>query len=1209
MPIDINSAHPLSLINFSPLSLLRSQLYAHERGNINARENCNKESPAPMETEGLNQPGFGWAAPKCGRGCDCTDKEKRPPGDHVDSPPEAATTADGSPAFAALDMDTSGGAHDGGGDSSRSSFSCSSASPGNDKDAAVPLPVVESMLAKLRGAAEALVKRMRNEASEYAEEQVEGLQEEAARLHQELDSQRRSSGAFKAARTVREEKAAAEDGDSDSPAWGPGGAGRMQKSRALAEFRSFVDMECTVRKEGGGYEVNVNRRQGLKQAIVQEILGGVEGADKQDDPHIYFPYLPKWAQRILKTRSYIVGRVRSLLKHMTGRNEAERQDRRVVLSAVAAERVEFGDQSGMAASVRKELELPDRRGGCPYDAAAKQREKFDLQAAPGDALSVGGVVVVRGEVGELASIEGDMGTVKFEAEVTGGTRTWTETYPLFRIHRDLVSLRAPGRTMRSDALALDEVTIADIGSCWRAVCPKSPDMKGPRRRRVAPNQYDELQAQEQHMTDEEVWCEMKKRYPESASQIRLHDSQKVPNAMRDYRPWHIVKKYGDSCRCQQCENMDKYGRPRRKVAGFFRDHMEKMSEDGGVSAHPLMAELAAVLESKSKGEMCCCLVCGSGGLECAAGKCTESSCPSCGIARLWSNGLRPSITDSKGKLKRDAPKLYAKRVTWQYYGYRLKTVPKKRRARDEDEDWEQTKIKKELILMSKTGTVHEFLDSYEATAASYLNHRAVLAREKRAELEHDRNRRPGELKLDMDFAENLSILMAVLVQSEHWVTRSSTVFVMVFSHLCRFEWDKSTGALPVGAEVTVEGEMAGKALQQGTRWARVVSSRGSGGSIEYEVEYSDGQREFRQRSVLRHRCLKQEAHIGVSSDGKHDSYAMQHYVDAALVKLKPTIDEQKIHALLVHSDNAAQHFKSSKSLYYFSTLKKNNKENDDGVSANRSHVPHFACVVWHFGAPGHGKGVWDGLGGVLKNYIRQVQRSYMSYVERSEESSDEESSDEESSGDGSGDESPSLESPIKTSSGLITNAYDCYEQWVHHFGSVAWQERAEELSRAIRSFTFYWAGDNDIKRPATFPEHSRVVGIQSSYQYFFRRAGEVLVRKAPCWCQACTRTSLVGPAALHGDDYHVIKCHRRINDTYYEYESRCCKVLDGPGTGEPHKRANSHGHELAEGCGGGGAVVVLLTSNDQKNTQQQQITLGSQGALRVRFAVVIMKGG
>jgi hypothetical protein len=79
-----------------------------------------------------------------------------------------------------------------------------------------------------------------------------------------------------------------------------------------------------------------------------------------------------------------------VLKYMTGRNEAERQDRRVVLSAVAAERVEFGDSTGMAASVRRELELP-WRGGCTYDAAAMQREKFDLQAVLGAALSVGEV--------------------------------------------------------------------------------------------------------------------------------------------------------------------------------------------------------------------------------------------------------------------------------------------------------------------------------------------------------------------------------------------------------------------------------------------------------------------------------------------------------------------------------------------------------------------------------------------------------------------------------------------------------------------------------------------------------------------------------------------------------------------------------------------------------------------------------------------------
>ena len=84
-----------------------------------------------------------------------------------------------------------------------------------------------------------------------------------------------------------------------------------------------------------------------------------------------------------------------------------------VMSAVAAERVEFGNTTGMAGSVPGEMGLPTQRGGCPHDAAAKQRGKFDLQAVVGAAPSVGEVVVARGEVGELASTDGNKGTVEF----------------------------------------------------------------------------------------------------------------------------------------------------------------------------------------------------------------------------------------------------------------------------------------------------------------------------------------------------------------------------------------------------------------------------------------------------------------------------------------------------------------------------------------------------------------------------------------------------------------------------------------------------------------------------------------------------------------------------------------------------------------------------------------------------------------------------
>ena len=52
---------------------------------------------------------------------------------------------------------------------------------------------------------------------------------------------------------------------------------------------------------------------------------------------------------------------------------------------VAAERVEFGDPTGMAGSVPGGLKLPAQCGGCPYDAAAKQCGKFDLQVVAGAA--------------------------------------------------------------------------------------------------------------------------------------------------------------------------------------------------------------------------------------------------------------------------------------------------------------------------------------------------------------------------------------------------------------------------------------------------------------------------------------------------------------------------------------------------------------------------------------------------------------------------------------------------------------------------------------------------------------------------------------------------------------------------------------------------------------------------------------------------------
>ena len=74
---------------------------------------------------------------------------------------------------------------------------------------------------------------------------------------------------------------------------------------------------------------------------------------------------------------------------------------------------------------------------------------------------------------------------------------------------------------------------------------------------------------------------------------------------------------------------------------------------------------------------------------------------------------------------------------------------------------------------------------------------------------------------------------------------------------------------------------------------------------------------------------------------------MRHFVAASVAHLKqqtvggvPLFQAQMLRRLFIHSDNAAQHFKSSKSLHWLSTQ----------IAAMG-----FSSVMWDFGPPGHGK--------------------------------------------------------------------------------------------------------------------------------------------------------------------------------------------------------------------------------------------------------------
>ena len=113
-----------------------------------------------------------------------------------------------------------------------------------------------------------------------------------------------------------------------------------------------------------------------------------------------------------------------------------------------------------------------------------------------------------------------------------------------------------------------------------------------------------------------------------------------------------------------------------------------------------------------------------------------------------------------------------------------------------------------------------------------------------------------------------------------------------------------------------------------------------------------------ERQYLRHRKLHTKAFVHISDDKTHDSHAAQTFINKTFTYLeenfvKPGIEE--FVALHIHSDNAPSHFKSSKTMNYLTKL-------PERLSSWAANVPFSFRVFWEFGAPGHGKGVWDGIG-------------------------------------------------------------------------------------------------------------------------------------------------------------------------------------------------------------------------------------------------------
>jgi hypothetical protein len=131
--------------------------------------------------------------------------------------------------------------------------------------------------------------------------------------------------------------------------------------------------------------------------------------------------------------------------------------------------------------------------------------------------------------------------------------------------------------------------------------------------------------------------------------------------------------------------------------------------------------------------------------------------------------------------------------------------------------------------------------------------------------------------------------------------------------------------------------------------------------------------------------------------------------------------------------------------------------------------------IWGFGAPGHGKGEWDGMFGWLKSYVRRtiIVAETKSKV-------------------------------IKTTSNKIKTAWDVYEQLVATYDNDEWRaNQAMKTKRHIQRITFLWVGSDEIVRPR-LPEHFEVLkSVRTTYEWCVLGVGSYASRRLACNCPSC----------------------------------------------------------------------------------------------------------
>ena len=366
------------------------------------------------------------------------------------------------------------------------------------------------------------------------------------------------------------------------------------------------------------------------------------------------------------------------------------------------------------------------------------------------------------------------------------------------------------------------------------------------------------------------------------------------------------------------------------------------------------------------------------------------------------------------------------------------------------------------------------------------------------------------------------------------------------------EWNKEAGKLDIGDEVTVFGEKSGELIAIMSFWGTVTKITDAEAE-SYEITDAEGNIHRLARKDLRHRKNHNIVFGHVSDDKSHDSHAMQHFTSNELEDLEKymidkfpdDIPDGKIKCLHTKSDNAASHFKSRKSMNYFSRL----------IDARGG--PSLCSYVYSFGAPHHGKGKWDGAGGCMKHKVDQATSSAMT-----------------------------MGSLSYTTSGSIENVTDVYEALVHHFqhGEHRHRRKTRNGFNAWR-FHLYTSQINPVPRPVE--SITALKEISSSYQFVVRNEGLFFTRKRVCYCLYCVASMRMGFTEWNGESHNILSCsmamlgNDALDNNVYTFKRRWCERTSGPNVSRQIQEDKRSRNEQAVGLNIGDWVLFESKMEDE----------------------------